>query len=298
MSEEVEVSVGIAEAPPRVSELRRFLKVFLSRPVVTIGAIIIFVLLVCAVFPGQIAPYDPNEHDLTKHLLRPSMEHPLGTDALGRDLLSRIIFGARTAVIIGICALSIASLLGMILGLTAGYFGGLTYAIIMRFIDALMSLPMLMLALAIAALLGGGIGNVIIALGIGLLATYARLMCGQVLSVKKNEYIIALRSMGASNKRIMFRHIVPNCLPPLIVMMTMQIGAAILIEASLSFLSIGIKPPIAAWGAMVSDGYQHLITSPVLSFAPGLSIMIVVFSFNMVGDGLRDVLDPRLRGVI
>ena len=189
-------------------------------------------------------------------------------------------------------------MIGMILGLTAGYFGGLTYAIIMRFIDALMSLPMLMLALAIAALLGGGLGNVIIALGIGLLATYARLMCGQVLSVKENEYVIALRSMGASNKRIMFRHIVPNCLPPLIVMMTMQIGAAILIEASLSFLSIGIKPPIAAWGAMVSDGYQHLITSPVLSFAPGLSIMIVVFSFNMVGDGLRDALDPRLRGTL
>jgi len=277
---------------------RRFIRVFFSRKLVLIGFFVVVLFILVAVFAPFISTYNPYARNMTNVLAQPSIKHWLGTDTLGRDTLSRIIYGARTSLIIGIAAVAIAAIIGMTLGLIAAYFGGLIYVLIMRFVDALMSLPMLMLALAIAALLGGGLGNVIIALGIGLLATYARLMCGQVLSVKENEYVIALRSMGASNKRIMLRHIVPNCLPPLIVMMTMQIGAAILIESSLSFLSIGIKPPTAAWGAMVSDGYQHLITSPVLSFAPGLSIMIVVFSFNMVGDGLRDVLDPRLRGVI
>ena len=296
MSEEVEVSVGIAEAPPRVSELRRFLRVFLSRPVVTIGAIIIFVLLVCAVFPGQIAPYDPNEHDLSKHLLRPNMEHPLGTDALGRDLLSRIIFGARTAVIIGICALSIASLLGMILGLTAGYFGGLTYAIIMRFIDALMVFPPILLALTIAGMLGGGMRIVIIALGISLMPGYARVMCGQTLSIRENDYVLALRSAGASNARIMLKHILPNAFPPMIVLMTLMIGITLLSEAGLSFLGIGITEPTVAWGTMVNDGYKYLLQRPVFSLSPGIAIILVVYAFNMVGDGIRDAIDPRLRG--
>ena len=170
--------------------------------------------------------------------------------------------------------------------------------IIMRFIDALMSLPMILLALTIASLLGGGLNNIIIALGISLMSVYARLMCGQVLTVKENDYILAESSMGASNTRMMLFHILPNCFPPLIVLIPLMMGATILAEAGLSFLGIGVDPPTAAWGAMVSDGYKYLRTSPVLSFAPGLAIMLVVFAFNMVGDGLRDALDPRLRGLL
>jgi ABC-type dipeptide/oligopeptide/nickel transport system permease subunit len=168
----------------------------------------------------------------------------------------------------------------------------------MRFIDSLMAFPMILLALIIAAMLGGGLTNVMIALGVGLLPAYARLMCGQVLSVKEDDFIMAARSMGSGNIRMMLRHILPNCFPPLIVLVTMMMGMTILAEAGLSFLGIGIEPPGAAWGAMVNDGYDYLLTHPILSFAPGLAIMLVVFSFNMVGDGLRDALDPRLRGTL
>ena len=168
----------------------------------------------------------------------------------------------------------------------------------MRFIDSLMCFPMILLALVIASLLGGGIRNVILALSVGLVPIYARLMCGQVLSVKSNDYVLAEKSMGASSRRIMLKHIMLNCFPPLIVMMTMVLGATILAEAGLSFLGIGIEQPTPAWGSMVNDGRDYLLDLPILSFAPGVAIMLVVFAFNMVGDGLRDALDPRLRGVI
>jgi len=169
---------------------------------------------------------------------------------------------------------------------------------LMRIVDALMCFPMILLALVIAILLGNGLKNVMIALGIAMLPGYARLMCAQVLSVKENDYVLAARSTGASNFRTIIRHIFPNCLPPLIVLITMQIGAAILAEAGLSFIGVGIQPPNAAWGTMVSDGQSYLLTNPLLSAAPGIAIMLVVFSFNMIGDGLRDALDPRLRGTI
>lgn len=168
--------------------------------------------------------------------------------------------------------------------------------LIMRFVDALMTFPMLLLALLIASILGGGIQNVIIALTIGTIAPYARIVNGQTLSAKENDYVLASHSIGASDTRVIFRHIFPNVVPTLIVLVTMQLGTLILAEAGLSFLGIGIKPPGAAWGGMINDGYKYLLTNPVLSFAPGICIMLVVFGFMMVGDGLRDALDPRLRG--
>jgi peptide/nickel transport system permease protein len=298
MSEKAERSLELMELQPRVSEVRRFFKVFFGRPVVIFGAIIIVILIICAAFPQWIAPYDPIKQDLKSVLLQPSSGHLLGTDALGRDLLSRIIFGARTAVMVGIVALGIAAVSGMILGLVAGYFGGITYAIIMRFIDALMAFPVLLLALAIAALLGGGLVNVMIAIGIGMMAGYARVMCGQAISVRENDYVLAARSSGASNTRIMFRHVLPNCFPPMIVLMTMMIGMTILFEAGLSFLGIGIKEPTVAWGSLVNDGYKYLFSHPLLSVAPGIAIILVVYAFNMVGDGVRDAIDPRLRGTL
>jgi peptide/nickel transport system permease protein len=298
MSEEAERSLELMELQPRVSEVRRFFKVFFGRPVVIFGAIIIVILIICAAFPEWIAPYDPIKQNLRSVLLQPSSEHLLGTDALGRDLLSRIIFGARTAVMVGIVALGIAAVSGMTLGLIAGYFGGITYAIIMRFIDALMAFPVLLLALAIAALLGGGLVNVMIAIGIGMMSGYARVMCGQAISVRENDYILAARSSGASSIRIMFRHVLPNCFPPMIVLMTMMIGMTILFEAGLSFLGIGIKEPTVAWGSLVNDGYKYLFSHPLLSVAPGIAIILVVYAFNMVGDGVRDAIDPRLRGTL
>jgi peptide/nickel transport system permease protein/oligopeptide transport system permease protein len=263
------------------------------------GFFVILVAVIAAVFAPFVAPYDPYEQDLSSALLQPLSEgHLLGTDALGRDTLSRIVYGTRTSLIVGIIAISIAAGIGMTLGLIAGFFGGTTNTIIMRCIDALMAFPMILLALVIAALLGGGLLNVIIALGITMVSTYCRLMCGQVLSIKENDYILASRAIGTSNFRIMLRHVLPNSFPPLIVLITMQLGFVILAEASLSFLGIGIEPPGAAWGAMVSEGYRYLFTHPILSFAPGVAIMLLVFAFNMVGDGLRDALDPRLRGVL
>jgi peptide/nickel transport system permease protein len=288
---------GVAELPPKVSEWRRFRRVFLSRGVVAFGMVILFLFILVAIFAPWIAPYNPYEPDLGHTLQNPSAAHWLGTDSVGRDTLSRIIYGTRTSLEIGLIVVSAACVVGIILGTLAGYYGGWVYIIIMRFIDALMSFPMILLALVVAALLGGGMRNVIIALSVALMPNYARLMSGQVLSVKQNDYILAGRAMGASNLRLM-RHVILNCLSPLIVLITMMLGVTILAEAGLSFLGIGITPPTAAWGSMVSEAREYLIVMPILSFAPGLALMLVVFAFNMVGDGLRDALDPRLRGLL
>ncbi|MBA7651841.1 Glutathione transport system permease protein GsiD [subsurface metagenome] len=286
------------EAPPRASEFRRIVRVILGRKVTLFGLVVILIAIIAAIFAPILVPYDPYLPDLDNVLLGSSSEHLLGTDTLGRDVLSRIIYGTQTSLLVGILCTGLAAALGMTLGLIAGYFGGVVGMFIMRFIDALMSFPIILLALAVCALLGGGLGNIIIALGISLMPIYARLMCGQVISVKENEYILAEKAMGASNLRIMVSHILSNCFPPLIVLITLMMGGAILAEAGLSFLGVGIEPPAAAWGAMVADGYRYLMTNPLLSFAPGLAIMLVVFAFNMVGDGLRDALDPRLRGLL
>jgi ABC-type dipeptide/oligopeptide/nickel transport system permease subunit len=289
---------SITEERPRISEGKRFIRVFFGRGVVVFGIVVIFALILVAIFAPIIAPYDPYQPELTATLAKPSSAHLLGTDALGRDTLSRIVYGSRTSLMIGLIVVAVASIVGTVLGLTAGYFGGWTYTIIMRILDALMAFPMILLALVIAALLGGGVKNVIIALSVAMTPGYARLMCGQTLAVKENDYVLAGHAIGASNWRIMLRHVTPNCFPPIIVVMSMQLGGVILAEAGLSFLGIGIEAPTAAWGSMINDGRQYLLTHPILSFAPGVAIMLVVFGFNMVGDGLRDALDPRLRGVL
>ena len=281
-----------------MSETRRFFKVFFSRGVVVFGIVIIILFIVAALFAPWIAPYNPDQIDMMSTLLQPSRSHWLGTDALGRDTLSRTIYGTQTSLLIGAVVVILGSIVGMALGLVAGYFGGWTYNIIMRLIDTLMAFPMLILALLVASLLGAGIKNVIMALAFAMIPAYARLMCGQVMIIKENDYILAGRSMGAGNLRLMLRHLLPNCFPPLIVMMTMMLGTTILAEAGLSFIGIGVQPPVATWGNMVNDGRTYLLTNPLLSFAPGLAIMLVVYAFNMIGDGLRDALDPQLRGVL
>ena len=286
------------EAPPRVSAWHRFRRVFLQRKLVIFGLVILLLLVFTAIFAEWLAPHDPYRGNLADSLAQPSRQYLLGTDIQGRDTLSRLIFGARTVLLVGFVTVGIAAVVGITLVLVAGHFGGITNIIIMRSMDALMGFPMLLLALLIAAVLGGGIHNVIIALSVATTPGYARTMYGLTLSIKENDYIMAQRAMGASNLRNMVVHILPNALPPVIVLVTLQLGSLILAEAGLSFIGIGIKPPGAAWGAMVFDGYRYLRTNPLLSFAPGLAIMLVVFAFNMVGDGLRDALDPRLRGLL
>jgi len=298
VGEELSKSTNFSETPPRVSEWKRFGRVFFSRGVVLFGLIILLVLLITAIFAPKLAPYDPYKPGVAGSLLQPSLQHPLGTDILGRDTLSRLIYGSRTVLMVGFISVGIASIIGVTLGIVSGYFGGIINMFIMRAMDAFMCFPMILLALVIAAVLGGGIHNVIIALSVAIIPGYARVMHGLTLSIRENDYILAERAMGATNKRTMLIHVLPNALPPLIVLMTLQLGSLILAEAGLSFLGIGIEPPGAAWGSMVNDGYKYLQRNPVLSFAPGLAIMMVVFAFNMVGDGLRDALDPRLRGLI
>ena len=286
------------EARPQESGWRRFIRVFFGRKIVLFGLIVVALYILVAIFAPLLAPYDYTETNTSQVLVQPSGEHWLGTDTVGRDVFSRLIYGIRPTLIVGSVTILFAAACGTILGLIAGYFGGWIQTIIMRFIDALMGFPMLLLALVIAAVLGGGMRNIIIALGIALVAGFARVMCAQTMTIKENDYITAGRSLGFTNWRLMFSHIVPNAFPPMIILATMNIGMVILMEAGLSFLGIGIQQPDAAWGSMVAAGYNRLGSNPALSVAPGLAIMLIVFSLNMVGDGLRDALDPRLRGTL
>jgi peptide/nickel transport system permease protein len=292
------LAMELTDIRPKANEFRRFIKVFFGRPVVIIGFVIILVFIICAAIPQLLTQYDPVKQTLSQTLLQPSSEHLLGTDALGRDLFTRIIYGARTAMIIAVSAIAFAVVVGSTLGLIAGYTGGLTNSIIMRFIDAMMAFPGILLALTIVSVLGGGILTVIIALGVQSITGYARVVCAQAMSLRENDYVLAARTLGATKKRIMFLHILPNAIAPLIVMSTISIGMTILAEAGLSYLGIGITEPTIAWGSLVNVGQRYLLNYPLLSVAPGIAIMLVVFAFNMVGDGLRDALDPRLRGTI
>ena len=250
MSREVKSSI-LSGSFLRSDEARRFVRIFLSRWPVTLGLIALLVFLVTCAFAPVFAPYGPYAQELKNVLSKPSLKHLLGTDSLGRDTLSRLIYGARITLAVGVVAVGIAAMVGTVLGLIAGFFGGWVSALIMRVIDAIMAIPPLLFALVLAALLGTGVKNVMIAVGFSLMPTYARLVCGQTLSVRENEYVFAVRAAGAGNLRIMFRHVLPNCLSPIIVQTTLTIGGAILMEASLSFLGLGISPPAAAWGAMV-----------------------------------------------
>jgi peptide/nickel transport system permease protein len=288
----------VSTIPPKVSESRRIFRVMFNRWVVIFGAVIIVAAILLAAFAPFIAPYNPVKQSLSEVLQQPSTSHLFGTDWLGRDLLSRVIYGTRISLVVGALAVTIASIIGITLGLIAGYFGGWVNTIIMRIMDTMLSLPPLVLALIISAILGNGLKNLILSLGIAMVPAYCRLMCGQVISIKTTDYVVSARCMGADHMRIMLRHLLPNAFAPLLVLITLNIGTAVLAEAGLSYLGFGILPPTAAWGSMVSQGYKYLLSNPLLSFAPGISIILLVLSFNLVGDGLRDALDPRLRGTI
>jgi ABC-type dipeptide/oligopeptide/nickel transport system permease subunit len=284
--------------PPHHSEWKRIARVFLRRKISLIGAIIVIILIIMAIFAPWIATHDPLKTDLLHKHAPLSSEHFLGTDSLGRDTYSRIVYGARTSLTIGVIAVTTSGIIGMAMGMAAAYFGGFAFALIMRITDTLMALPGILILLLIAGMVGGGIVVVTFALAFGAIAPTCRMMCGQALHIKQNDYVLAGKAMGMGSLRMMITQIFPNAFAPLLVGMTMALGTVVLAEAGLSYLGIGITPPTPSWGAMVNEGQKYLLTNPLLSIVPGGAIMIMVFGFNMAGDGLRDAIDPTLRGAI
>jgi peptide/nickel transport system permease protein len=260
------------------------------------GLVILGLVCICALGAPLLAPYNPNDQDYLAFTQGPSAAHWLGTDDLGRDVLSRLIYGSRVSLQVGIIAVGIALGVGVSLGLLAGYLGGFTDTLITRFTDAVQAFPGLILALAITAALGPGIGNAMIAIGFVSTPAIARLTRGQTLAVREREFVEAARVLGTPPLQIMARHIWPNVTAPIIVQATILVASAIVTEASLSFLGVGVQPPTASWGAMLRTGSQYLETAPWMAFAPGAAIFVTVLAFNFVGDGLRQALDPRLGG--
>lgn len=281
---------------PAQERRKQFLDTFFSTTPVRIGFGIITVMVFCAIFAPLAAPYDPYAQDLTNMLKGMSGTHLFGTDALGRDLLSRIIYGARASLSVGLVSTLIAGSIGISLGLIAGYLGKWVDAVIMRVMDAMMSIPVVILALFIGSILGKGLGNIMLCIGIVMMPGYARMTRGQVLSVKQLDYVTAGKISGATRMKNAVKHILPNCIAPNLVLATMNLGTAILTEAGLSYLGMGINPPTASWGAMVSDGYRYLQDTPHIALIPGIFIILTVWAFNVCGDALRDATDPRLRG--
>ncbi len=261
----------------------------------TSGAILTIALLLVALTAPLIAPYDPDVQDTSRRLEPPSKEHLLGLDDLGRDVLSRIIWGARVSLRVGFSVVILASLIGVALGAISGYFGGLLDTLIMRLTDILLAFPGILLAIAMVAVLGPSLNNVVIALATIGWVGYARLVRGQVLKVRELEYVTAAKALGAGSPRVILRHVLPNVMNPVIVMATLGLAGAILSEAALSFLGLGVQPPTPSWGAMLTAGRRYLGLANHLAYFPGAAIMLAVMGLNFLGDGLIDALDPKYR---
>jgi peptide/nickel transport system permease protein len=266
-----------------------------SNRLVTVAAVALAVLVFLALAAPWVAPYDPDAQSLADSLLRPSPKHLLGTDEMGRDILSRIIYGARISLSVGLVSQLIACGIGVLLGALAGYYGGYADTVISRTIEVFAAFPELLFAIGIMFVLGPGVINVFIALGLLAWTRYARLVRGQVMQLREMEYAQACVVCGGSNARVILRHLLPNCFSTIIVIVTLEIPGAILTEASLSYIGLGVQPPTASWGQMISSAQQYISFYPHYSIAPGIAIIITVLSFNIFGDGLRDALDPRLR---
>jgi peptide/nickel transport system permease protein len=286
-------------APPRVAQAVRQVRRY---PLIPVG-LLMLLLVIPAVLAPLVAPYDPLKGSLAKRLKPPvwqqggSIDHPLGTDKLGRDILSRMIHGARVSLMVSLVAIFVGGIIGTVLGLMSGYFGGKTDALIMRLVDISLSLPTILLALVLVAAVGPSFGTVIGVLVVLLWARYARLVRGETLSIKERDFISRARVAGASHTRIMAKYIFPNVVNSLIVLATLQVGYVILLESALSFLGAGLPRPTPAWGLMIADGRELIVTAWWVSMFPGLAIMLTVLSLNLLGDWLRDHLDPKLRNV-
>lgn len=277
------------------SQYRDVYRRLMKNKLAVLGMTIVAGLLICAIFADYIAPFPYDEQDLPNRFLYPSWEHPMGTDNFGRDILSRVIYGGRISLAVAFLAVAIGLVIGGILGGTAAFYGGKYENIVMRFIDIMMAVPSILLAISISAALGSGVSNAAIAIGFGAIPTFARVTRASVLATKDQEYVEAARAIGASDFRIIFRHILPNALSPIIVQSTLRLAESILVISSLSFIGLGVQPPIPEWGSILASG-RDLIRDfwPIVTF-PGVAIMVTLISFNLFGDGLRDALDPRLK---
>ncbi|MCS0791431.1 nickel transporter permease [Cytobacillus pseudoceanisediminis] len=288
-----------AKAPVPVSKRKAkgadLAKALIKNKMSLVGGSIVFIYIILAVLAPLISPYDPYEIDLVNKLQPPSADHIMGTDDKGRDIFSRILYGSQLSLAVGFVSVFIGALFGIFLGIISGYYGGWVDTIIMRFIDVLLAFPGLLLALAIVSALGPSLINVMIAVGVFSIPTFARIVRGSTLSVKKMEYIDAIRVLGASDLKIIFVHILPNIMSPIIVQGTLRLATSILSVAGLSFLGMGAQPPTPEWGAMLSDGRDFLFTAPHIALFPGIAIALIVLGFNLFGDGLRDALDPRMK---
>ena len=292
----LEASAERALPTPALPPRRRLINWRRLSPRIWIGLTVIGLMVFLALTADFLTPYDPNYQDYTQLRQPPSLDHPFGTDQVGRDVYSRVIYGTRISLLVGVIAVGIGMTAGVLLGLIAGIYRGWIDEIVMRVMDAIHAFPALVLALAITAALGTGIVNIMIAIGIVYMPSYARLVRGQVLSVRERDFVTAATLLGASMPRLMFLHIWPNVTAPIIVQASLNVSTAILTEASLSFLGLGVRPPTPSWGSSLQGGYQYLSTAPWLSIFPGLAIFVAVLAFNLFGDGLRQLLDPRLRG--
>jgi peptide/nickel transport system permease protein len=277
------------EATGRRSLVRRALR----HPLVVTGSIIVLALAVVAVFGHWLAPFDPTAMDFTARFAPPSLAHPFGTDDFGRDVFSRVLYGAAVSFEVAFIAVGISGSVGVLLGLLAGFLGGWLDELIMRVMDVLFAFPAVLLAITVMAILGRGVGNAMIAIAIVYIPIFARVTRGAVISVRGREFVTAARAMGQGPWRIMLRHILPNALGPIIVQTSLSLAFAILAEAALSFFGLGTQPPAPSWGRMLSEGRSFLHQAPWMGIFPGLAIMASVLGFNLLGDGLRDVLDPR-----
>lgn len=292
--QEKNIKYGAAPKRGKSHVMESLLDMFRVNKLALVSLIVIVIVILAAIFAPLLIPYDPTKQDLLNRLKGPSAAHLLGTDNLGRDTFSRILMGTRVSVVIGLAPTLISMVIGTVLGMIAGYCGKKIDFVIMRLADIMLAFPSLLLAMVVMYTLGGGLLNIFIALSMISWAQTARVVRSQTLALRNAEYVQAAESIGVGKWTIMFRHILPNCLPSLIVLFTMNIPGNILQESSLSFLGIGAQPPSTSWGLMVTEGKQYLFNAPVLALAPGVAILILVLAFNFLGDGLRDALDPYL----
>ncbi|MCG0238624.1 MAG: ABC transporter permease [Firmicutes bacterium] len=289
-----EVSLPTSQTAPSVSFGRQALRRLLRNPGACVGLVVLTIIALAAIFAPYVATHDPLEQRLPERLQGPSPEHWLGTDDFGRDLFSRIVYGARISLRIGFTSVSIALVVGGTMGLVAAYYGGWIDHLLMRIVDILLAIPSILLAITIVTMLGPGLNNVMIAVGLATVPSYARIMRAAVLAVRESDYVQAAIAAGASDLRVMVRHILPNCMAPIIVQATLSLATAILTAAGLSFIGLGAQPPEPEWGAMAAQSRQYMRQAHHVVTFPGLAIAITVLALNLVGDGLRDALDPRL----
>jgi peptide/nickel transport system permease protein len=281
---------------PPISQRALLIKTFQRNKISLVGGVMVILIITIALIAPGISPYNPVEQDISIQYAPPSSAHPFGTDGYGRDELSRVLWGSRVSLVVGILSVLFGMVAGIPIGMIGGFKGGRIDSLVLRFIDVFMSFPIVILGLLVLAIMGPGLLKIVIAIGVALTPRIARLARGSTLSIKGKEFIEAARAVGQNDGKIMLIHVLPNIFGDILVMGTLWVATAIIVEASLSFIGLGVRPPTASWGAMIRDGLDQLTNAPWLSIFPGLAIFVSVFAFNLIADGLRDISDPKLRG--